>query len=197
MPAQENESIIQTSLVEEGAVKLVMLKESAETQVTAQAQPKSWCYGLGPFKTDSSVNLIETKLLELGFPVTFYRSTEAKKKGYWVLLPPHNDISAAKQVASTLKKKHKIKDLFIVTTGEKKNGISLGVFSKFELAYRRQNDINELGFSAVVEEVQLPSKAFWLEWPRGFDKPVPEALMIEVKALRDSVSKIEKECGKG
>lgn len=197
MPSADKQSAVETAYVEEGAVKLMMLKEFAQLQGDTDSAPKLWCHALGPFEKESNAKQMEVKLVQEGFPVNLHRSTEAKKKGYWVLLPPYDDFAKAKSVANTLKSEHKIKDLFIVTTGEMKNGISLGVFSRFELAYRRQNDINTRGFTAAVEEVQLPAKVFWLEWAREYEGKIPQTLLDESKTLNSAISKIEKECNKG
>jgi len=180
--------------LEDGAVRMVMLKEYVDIQRQPSQEPEKWCYSLGPFKHQETARTIETELVQQGFPLVFRVDKEARKKGYWVFLDPAKDYNEARITAERLKKTHKIKDLFIVTTGEKKHAVSLGVFSRFELAYRRQDEIKKMGFNAQVKDVELPSKDYWLDWPREFEQPLPDNVLDRINNTEEKVSRVELGC---
>jgi len=180
----------------DGAVSLVMLKE-AKIKPELQVEVKSdgpQCHSLGPFKKRKQAEQVKNRLQEDGVLLSFRMSNESKRKGYWVYLSPLADHEAARKKARTLKKKHGIKDIFIVGTGEKKNGISLGVFSKFELAYRRQSEIRNLGYDAQLTDVKLPTKEFWLDWPESSNIDLSSEQLEGAREINDVVAIIEVDC---
>ncbi len=176
----------------EATVRLVMLKEAkTEAEVSVQL---AQCRSLGPFKKRKQAEQVESLLQEQGEVLSLRVSSDARRKGYWVYLSPLSSHDAARKKARKLKKKHHIKDIFIVGTGEKKNGISLGVFSRFELAYRRQSEIRKLGFDAQLSDVKLPTKEFWLDWPMASAAELSSAQLGAVKKINDSVSVVQLVC---
>ncbi len=178
----------------EGAVRLVMLKE-AKTEAESESKTRSpQCRSLGPFDKRTQAEKIENLLQEQGTPVSLRLSNEARRKAYWVYLQPAASYDAARKMAQKLKKEHRIKDIFIVATGNKKNSISLGVFSKFELAYRRQAEIRKLGFDAQLKDVKLPVKEYWLDWPPKSTAELSAAQMEAVREIDDSASVVETDC---
>jgi len=180
----------------EGAVRLVMLKES---KTESESGPGSktrlpQCRSLGPFDKRTQAEKIENLLQEQGVSVSLRVSNEARRKGYWVYLQSAASRDAARKMAQKLKKEHRIKDIFIVATGDKKNSISLGVFSKFELAYRRQAEIRKWGFDAQLKDVKLPAKEYWLDWPPESTAGLSAAQMEAVREIDDSASMVETDC---
>jgi len=178
----------------DGAVRLVMLKEvKTEPEVGTKSRLPQ-CRSLGPFDKRIQAEKVENLLQEQGVPVSLRVSNEARRKAYWVYLQPAASRDAAKKMAQKLKKEHRIKDIFIVGTGDIKNGISLGVFSKFELAYRRQAEIRKLGFDAQLKDVKLPAKEYWLEWPPQSSVGLSAAQMEAVRKINDAASIVETDC---
>ena len=85
---------------------------------------------------------------------------------YWVMLPPYSDKSAADASAKILSER-KLRDFFIVRSGEYENAISLGVFSNEERARRRQQQLDALGSGlprARIERIELPTREYWLRY---------------------------------
>lgn len=148
------------------AVRLILLSEAKiEPEVTSKPHSPQ-CRSLGPFEQRNKAGEIEKLLKKQGLSLRLRTSNEARRKAYWVYLAPSASHAAAREAVRKLKRKHRINDIFIISGGEIKDGISLGVFSKFELAYRRQSDIRKLGFDAQLKDVKLPAKEYWLDWPQ-------------------------------
>ncbi len=186
----------------DAAVRLVMLEEAESESVNeagSESEPASkprlpQCRSLGPFDKRSQAEQVNSYLQSQGIRLSLRVSNEARRKGYWVYLPPAASHAEARKMAKKLKKKHHIKDMFIVGTGEKKDGISLGVFSKFELAYRRQSEIRKLGFDAQLKDVTLPAKEYWLDWSAESVTKLSDPQMEAVREIDDSVGLVELDC---
>jgi hypothetical protein len=171
----------------EDVQSLVLLREKREKAAGDAEQP--WCYSLGPLKKTAQAEALMQHLQQWQLDGWQRKSQEAGRKGYWVLLPPLPSRTEARAAVTELKKKG-ITDYFLVATGENSNGVSLGVFSSFELAHRRVNQLSKLGFKAVWEEVRLPIDEYWVDWPRqagglsgeqlnGLRKDYPDLRQIE------------------
>ncbi len=154
-------------------LRLVLLKEYLEQEsqtavvpddVSSPIETVARCNTLGPFKSKKSANKVRKRLVKLGFSAERRMSKDNKRKGYWVMIPPAESRKIAKQSVRELKKKQ-INDYFLVVTGEQSNAVSLGVFSRSELAQRRYEEIIGLGFTAKIRHVDLPLREYWLDWP--------------------------------
>lgn len=178
------------------AVRLVLLSE-AKMKSGPDAAHKarlSQCRSLGPFDQRAKAEKIKNLLQEQGLLLSLRVSNEARRKGYWVYLAPLGSHDEARKTVQKLKKKHRVKDMFIVGTGEIKDGISLGVFSKFELAYRRQSEIRKLGFEAQLRDVKLPAKEYWLDWPQHTVAGLSELQKEIIREAGDSIGIVETDC---
>ncbi len=157
----------------ETALSLVLLEEAREQAAAPAAAGR--CLDLGPFATVKQASLAAAALKAHGIEARQRISREARRKAYWVLLPPAISRAEARETLARLKQLQ-ISDYFLVPTGEKANAISLGVFSKFESAHRRIKQMQKLGFKPVFEKVELAKREYWLEWPASAGKPPPSAL---------------------
>ncbi len=162
------------------AVRLVLLRE-ATMEPEATSKPRApQCRSLGPFGQQGKAEETKKLLQEQGLSLHLRVSNEARRKAYWVYLAPLASHAAARKAVQKLKNKHSIDDIFIISGGEIKDGISLGVFSRFELAYRRQTEISKLGLDAQLKDVNLPAKEYWLDWPQqslaGLSDPQKEII---------------------
>ncbi len=167
------------------AVRLVMLRE-AKMESTPETTSKArlpQCRSLGPFEQRDKAKEIKKLLQDQGLLLGLRVSKDARRKAYWVYLAPSGSHVAARKVVQKLKSKHRIKDIFIISAGDIKDGISLGVFSKFELAYRRQSEIRKLGFDAQLKDVTLPAKEYWLDWPQ---QSAAELSDLQKEIIRES-----------
>ncbi len=178
------------------AVRLVLLSEAkmgSESGTASQARLPQ-CRSLGPFEARDKAENIKNLLQEQGLLLSLRVSNEARQKGYWVYLAPSASRAMARKRMQKLKSKHRIKDIFIIGAGEIKNGISLGVFSKFERAYRRQSEIRKLGFAAQLKDVKLPAKEYWLDWPRESLARLSDLQREIIKETGDSSRIIKTDC---
>ena len=176
---------------DEATLSLVLLKEQTQQK---QKEITRWCYTLGPFEDKQQASLANGILKNNGIDAKRRLSKDARRKAYWVLLPPAESREAAQKSVARLKQL-KVTDYFLVATGEKTNAVSLGVYSQFESAHRRIKEMQDLGFKPDFEKVELPKPEYWLDWPRESGKTVPEAELKKIQKISDQVRQIERGCG--
>lgn len=175
---------------DEATLSLVLLKERHQ-----QKQQKSthWCYSLGPFENKQQASLASEILKTAGIDAKRRLSKDARRKAYWVLLPPAESREVAQKSVARLKELN-VTDYFLVVTGEKTNAVSLGVYSQFESAHRRIKDMQDLGFKPIFEKVELPKREYWLDWPRDSGKALSEAIRKKVQKISSEARQIERGC---
>jgi len=179
----------------ESVPQLVLVREYTSKQHGAQTAVASGqsCFNLGPFALREGAVRIKQKLRNLGVMASLRVSRNRTRPGYWVLLPPEKDRKTARKVIVRLKEK-KIKDYFLVATGSKKNAISLGVYSRPDLAQKRLDMIKKLGFSVSVDKVDLPRHEYWLEWPAATDATVDPKVMSRWRKTYPTIGSTKNVC---
>lgn len=179
----------------ESPPQLVLLREyQARPSAQSSAETdRGSCFNLGPFDAREAAVEINKELARLGITATLEVNKDRTRPGYWVLIPPLQDRQAAQKTIAELREKQ-IKDYFLVATGSQKNAISLGVFSRLELAQRRHNAMQKLGFSVRVEKVDLPRREYWLEWPIQTETGVNSELLEAWRKRFPAVGSTRRPC---
>ena len=175
---------------DEAAISLVLLQEQRLQKEQAATR---WCYSLGPFADKQQADKARAILNSSGIKANRRVSNDARRKAYWVLLPPAESREAAQKSIARLKQLE-VDDYFMVVSGEKTNAISLGVFSQFESAHRRIKQMQDLGFQPKFENVELPKREYWWDWPRDGGKALPDREITKVKQISNQVKQIERDC---
>lgn len=121
------------------------------------------CYSLGPFERRGDLARVQEYLAGLNIPAERRVSKDNSRQGFWVYLPPAGSQEARDTLARL--KQEGVTDYFRVATGEQKDAISLGVFSRSDLAQRRLRAMRKQGFQPQLETVPLPRRLYWLDWP--------------------------------
>lgn len=112
----------------------------------------------------AAVIRLRKRLAQAGAQALQTGSSQMEQVNYWVLLPPYRSRDKATEAASILKQ-HRIRDFFIVRSGEQENAVSLGVFSTRERANNRLQQIVALKARLRRPEITLKKRKverFWL-----------------------------------
>lgn len=173
-------------------ILLAELKQKQEMEKRQQAGAKL-CYSVGPFSSKAVAEKAEAVFKKNEIVYHRVRLRDTSRRGYWVLLPASESRKEANEKIKRLRKL-KVKDYFLVATGEKKNAVSLGVFSQQNLARRRVDDMIRLGFVPSMERVALPRKVYWLNWYKDLKKQPGSGVLEKVNALQTGVQKVERSC---
>ncbi|MFA5626995.1 MAG: hypothetical protein WC965_05920 [Thiohalomonadaceae bacterium] len=104
---------------------------------------------------------------------------------YWVYLPSAASASAAHATLQRLQQA-KLKDIYLLKSGEKKHGVSLGVYSARYTAQHRVEQITAFKLQPLIEEIDVAIKQWWLE----FDWPVEKGEASWREALPSDLKNI-------
>lgn len=173
--------------------RLIQLSEFNQEKVEISENLASRCFSLGPFSSSSKAKNALQQLQKWGVEAEFRKSEERVREGFWVLLPPASSRDAAQETITELKLKGE-KDFFLVVSGQQENGISLGVFAKSDSANRRLKQVKDKGFEPVVQTIDLPSKDFWLDWPRNSQVLLTDSQIQQLKKESTEIGQVEVKC---
>ena len=144
--------------------RLVLVRESAGRDVTAppanaSEHPIAICHMIGPFKEKISAHQVQDRLRALDIGVNTYQINIPDKPDYWVYLGPMRSHKEALDMLRELQTK-KV-DSFLIADGELVNGVSLGFFTKKELAQAVLKQRREQGYDAKLKDVPRFTQELW------------------------------------
>jgi hypothetical protein len=146
----------------EAPVELIEPEVRADETATPEepASPLTLCYSTVPLASSNEIEALKGELARIGIDETASETIETQTRNYWVMLAPYKSRNKAKE-ASDILKKRRVKDFFIVGSGQYENAISLGVYSSRERADLRYRQITSLKArlrKPVIEALELPAK---------------------------------------
>lgn len=124
------------------------------------------CLNMANIESESVVQGLLALLRESRATLVTKGAMQATKTNYWVMLAPYSSRSKADEAAAILGAR-KVKDFFIVRSGEYANAVSLGVFSEHSRAKRRYNEIIALKArlrKPKIEPIELPAKRYFVNF---------------------------------
>lgn len=149
------------------------------------------CYTLGPFKdkdlSDKAMAVLKGRVSGLKDRTR----EESEQQRYWVYIPSLRNRAEAIAISKQLAMK-KIKDYYIVRTGAKNNGISLGHFKEKVHAYRRLDNLRSLGFEVEIEPIYQTYTVRWLDYQLSGAQSVEPELLQEFQD--DGVARLDRAC---
>jgi len=149
------------------------------------------CFTLGPFKDELVVRQIRESMAEEIENIKVRTLEESEKHRYWVYIPSLPNRKQAKDVARLLKRS-KLKDYYVVLSGETKNSISLGHFKEPEYANRRAKKVRDLGFDASVDVIYRNYSIHWIDYRARKGDLELESLINNHVA--EGVSRLDRTC---
>ncbi len=133
-----------------------------EPQPVATAEPFV-CERYAGFEKRTDADVIGAVLERNGATVLLRGESEHELVNYWVMLPPRS-ASIGKRTLAQLQGA-RIRDFYLVRSGDFANAISLGVFSTREAAQRRLRQLAGLELASgrpKIQELPLTAKRYWL-----------------------------------
>ena len=167
---------------------------AAEKQLAAVApEPPAadMCYTLGPFREMKTLRLVTREIKDYVVEASFRSKEEQEQTMFRVFVRPVGSHQEAKAMTLELLSKN-IKDYFIITEGENKNGISLGYFSTKSRAYRHADHVRRLGFDATAEPVFRSYTIYWLDYRIKAGRNIPQRIFDD--HLENSKQKLNRSC---
>jgi len=165
--------------------------EQAVSEPIVVAAEAEACFTLGPFRELENLRAFTRAIKDYVVEASFRSREEQEQSMFWVYLPPSANFSKAKVLSSRLEKM-KIRDYYIVSKGDQKNGISLGHFKEKDRAYTYAGSIKKLGFRPIVEPVFRNYTIYWLDYRVVAGKQIPKELID--KHMTERMSQLNRDC---
>ena len=165
--------------------------DPASTEKQDVSAKEDRCYTLGPFR--ELIDLRDfTRAIKNYVKSASFRSRDEKEQTiFWVYLKPASSPEEASALSQRLTHM-KVKDHYVIKTGQQINGISLGHFKEKNRAYTHSASIRELGFSPVVEPVFKDYTLYWLDYRVAPEKSVPADVFK--KHLTEKINQLQRQC---
>ncbi len=119
-----------------------------------------FCVRLGPFQDEKPARDAIADLAASQIFATLLTEGEARPSRYIVYLKPAKSRQAALETLRELRAK-KI-DSFVFSSGELRNGVSLGIFSQQASARRLQQKMKREGYNALMVTRKGETQRFWI-----------------------------------
>ena len=133
---------------------------SLEPAPQPAATQRRACVALGPFETRAEAAAISDGIVAAGGETLLVEESEAGEPDYFVYVEPAASRALAHRTWRELVAQGI--DAFVIPRGERENGVSVGVFSRRELAEAQHARVSELGFPVATRTVRRSHVAYLL-----------------------------------
>ncbi len=156
--------------------------------VNARFEEAGKCWIAGPVETREDAAEAAARLRQRGAIVRQRQQEQRERKRFWVYLEPLDSMEKAQEKLADLKEKG-VEDYMLISGGNLKNAISLGVFSTQDSVNRRLKQLAERGFRPVVVPQYRPKTVFFVDFQLG-DENVRELLPQGMRVEQTPCKKI-------
>lgn len=196
---QNNQSAEVTSASQstrQGVPEVVLLSEKNGRKSTGQTSEKSrpiaFCPQVGPFTDKSAALLFATQLQTVGISARLKDKSNLSEPRHWVYLPVSGSQKTAMQTLSELREK-KV-DSYLITKGELKGNISLGIFASQDSAMGLQNKLQALEVDAKIYNMQDQAQEFWLSVDADKLNAEQEQALQQALEQRSEIKVVQSAC---
>lgn len=177
----------------EASNKVAVMSAAPKTSVISSSeQPLSVCHMIGPFKEKISAHQVQSRLRALDITVNTYQINIPDKPDYWVYLGPMRSHKEALDMLRELQNK-KV-DSFLIADGDLVNGISLGFFTKKELAQAVLKQRRDQGYDAKLRDVPRFTQEMWEVFADEQYAKLSDELWQQIKAGTQGVELRKNSC---
>jgi hypothetical protein len=144
------------------------------TQQMARVTPNSslTCTSVGPFAELAEAAQAQAALRGVGFNPRQRVEQGELWVGYWVSVQNIATREDAEDAVETLKN-NAIDDVYLMPGGDPAYTLSLGVFSDYQRAQRRADEVRAIGLEPKIEDRKRAGSVYWLD----VDLPEPGTLI--------------------
>jgi hypothetical protein len=140
--------------------------EPLESQATVQPpvvrQDELTCSSVGPFADLGQASQAQATLRSQGFEPRQRVEQGELWTGYWVSVRDLSTRDAAEAALKTLND-NDITDVYLMPGSDPPNVLSLGVFSDYQRAQRRADEVRAIGLTAQISDRKRAGSVFWID----------------------------------
>ena len=181
-------------LGESESVERLEVENSAAAIESVVAETSAVCWLIGPFKEEVSAKQIISRLSSLDITLRLRAIDTRAKPDYWVYIPPQVSRKAAIGLLRELQSK-KI-DSFLITEGDRANGISLGFFTQKERADGVLKARKDQGYNPSIREILRVDTEFWLIFDQRQSGKFSDALWETINQGNEALERRKNYCDK-
>ena len=124
----------------------------SESLPQPEAARRGTCVALGPFETRDEAMALGDEIVAAGGETRLVEESDVGEPDYFVYVEPASSRALAHRTWRELVAQGI--DAFVIPRGERENGVSVGVFSRRELAEAQHARVFELGFPVATRTVR-------------------------------------------
>jgi hypothetical protein len=196
IPAMPGERLVMLAELEDSERPLMLRPDTVGPPVpvepvatipTAAEEPDDTlsrvCVAIHGIEQQSDLEMLLARLERHGAERIAHGEESGVRVNYWVILPPlerREDVEAAAEILAA----RRVRDYFIVRSGEHENAISLGVFSTPERAEQRKSQIEALRARLPQPRIELREVAavnYWVTY--RIDASAQQALQQTIPGI--------------
>lgn len=132
-------------------------KSVPESMIVETGKERPACQAIGPLRAENDANSISEQLTARGFRARIRVEEEHNPSGYWVFMPAMPAADARRVVAEL--DARGLTDHYIGNQGS----ISLGIFSRKEMAQQHLDRVRALGFDALLDQRYRTRNLYWID----------------------------------
>ncbi|HEY7885505.1 MAG TPA: hypothetical protein VIC08_11235 [Cellvibrionaceae bacterium] len=179
-------------LLSESDVSVDMVSDRSSSPLLAAREGESLCVVVGPFEAllrgEYFVEALQA--LEVGAEVRELEVPEGE--GFWVYLPSEPTRKEALERLREVQAKNI--DSYLIPRGELANGISLGMFTREELALEQQQQMREQGFAATIKTITRMRSEIWVLVDREDAQKLNRETWVRLLNRENDIEKLQKYC---
>lgn len=138
-------------------------KETSPAPSVAAAQDEALsCTSVGPFADLTQAAQAQAALRVAGFQPRQRVEQGEIWAGYWVSVPGLATREAAESALKMLSGSG-ISDVYLMPGSDPPNVLSLGVFSDYQRAQRRVDEVRALGLTGRIDDRKRPGSVYWID----------------------------------
>lgn len=180
------------SSVELGNLELISKEELAEEVEQKPENIAFVCQQLGPLKSELNADQVLTRMASLDIEGSKFTEQQEIVKDYWVYLPPFDSYAEAKAKLTELNKKGF--ESFLFTSGELKNGISLGLYGNRNNAVRLVEQLKQSGYDVSIKPNRRLQDVWWVRLDRQGTEYFNDGILENLRARYPDITSKEAPC---
>jgi cell division septation protein DedD len=148
-------------------------------EATAEAE-QSVCLFLGNFEVRDTAETLRQRLAGLDVDSEIQEVDAVSGVDFWVYLPPLASRSASLRQLKELQARQI--DSFVIAEGDLENGISLGIFPRYESAESVMDRLSAAGYEPSLRKLSRSQRSFWVRVEPGHERIIDDGLLASLAA---------------
>lgn len=172
------------------APALTLLSELNPAQLKARREPDmvdapaALCLMVGAFASQAEAREFMARLAALDVESFEHPVDLSAGEGYWVYQRPLANRDEARRRLAELQTRGV--DSYIIPKGELENGISLGVFTRRDLAEARLEELKRLGLTVELHNIERSYREHWIMLGESEEHKLDESVWLALE--RENIS---------